>query len=560
MKRLLIVDDEPFIVNGMYEFMLLGSGLELDVYKAFSGDEALEWLQRTKMDIVISDIRMPSMSGLQLLEVIRKRWPFCKVILLTGYNEFDYVYQAIKHDGVRYLLKTEGYDKILELVRVAIAEIDEARKSEDLIATANRQMKMALPILQKDLFTGLLRGERHTTEQRNYLFRQLALLLDAESEVFLIIGRLENTNRAESTIRVKMAFERYIGNEYKSVFLTMEDNLLVWFVQPMENVRVEGAQEDRLEIKGSEIGQVIVPQLKGMLELVLEMCEATFGFTVHFIIDGQSASWEQVADRFAILRAGSGSLPAIGGGGSIVEYPYPKLNTSIAIENETLDLAMRQMKRMDLLANFLESGRREEFLELLKELLYSAEIAIDRKMVHAALGIYYPLSLLLLSHIHTWQMEQRFNEVNGFVPQVIRDPSTSVNQAAEAFRHIAPLLFEWRQNAQNSHAHTAISHVQDYLLANLDKDLSLVRLAEVSRLNPSYLSRLFKQVTGVNLNVFIQEARLNKAMELLRDSDYKVYEIARLAGYEYAPYFTKIFKKNVGVSPQEYRDHLNKSQ
>jgi two-component system response regulator YesN len=550
MKRLLIVDDEPFIVNGLYDFMLLGSGLELDVYKAFSGDEAVDWLQRTKMDIVISDIRMPSMSGLQLLELIRKRWPHCKVILLTGYNEFDYVYQAIRYDGVRYLLKTEGYDQIVELVRHAIAEIDEDRKSEDMIATANRQMKVALPILQKDLFTGILRGERHTTEHRVNQFHQLAVSLDAEKESYLIIGRLDQINRVENAIQVKMASERYMGNEFTTAFLTMEDRMLVWLVQPLGN-----GDEDR-----AGIDQGIVPQLKGILELVLEMCEDTFGFSVHFSIDGHSIPWDQVAGRFAILRTGSGSLPVIGGKGSIIEYPYPKPLNPVAMESETLDLAMRQMKRMDLLGNFLESGRKDEFLELLEELLQSAEQALERRLPHAALGIYYPLSLLLLSQIHAWQMEERLYAVDGLTPQAIQDPAALPNQAAEAFRRIAPLLFEWRQNAQISHAHTAVSHVQEYLLANLEKDLSLVRLAEVSRLNPSYLSRLFKQVTGINLNVYIQEARLNKAVVLLRDSDLKVYEIARLAGYEYAPYFTKIFKKNIGMSPQEYRDRLAKSQ
>lgn len=545
MKRLLIVDDEPFIVNGLYEYMLLGSGLELDVYKAFSGDEAVEWLQRTKMDIVISDIRMPSMSGLQLLEVIRKRWPHCKVILLTGYNEFDYVYQAIRYDGVRYLLKTEGYDKILELVQGAALEIDEARKSEDMVATAHRQMKLALPVLQKDLFLGILRGERYTAEQRASQFRQLGLSLDADSEVFLILGRLESADRPESAFRVKMAVERYMGGEYESAFLMGEDGMLVWIVQAAAGGEKGGGAED-------ENG--VVPQLKGILELAMEMCEDSFGLSVHFIVDGTSVPWDRAAGRFAALRTESGSLPAIGGKGSIVEYPSARPARPAAQESETLEAAARQVKRMDLLGSFLESGRKDEFLELLEELLQSAERAAERRMPHAALSLYYPLSLLLLSQIHAWQMEDRLNEVEGNHAQIIRDPAVAPNQAARSFRLVAPLLFEWRQNAQISHAHSAVSHLQEYLLAHLHEDLSLVRLAEVSRLNPSYLSRLFKQVTGVNLNVYIQEARLNKAMELLRESDLKVYEIARLAGYEYAPYFTKIFKKHAGMSPQEYRD------
>ncbi|MDG0813450.1 helix-turn-helix transcriptional regulator [Cohnella rhizosphaerae] len=322
--------------------------------------------------------------------------------------------------------------------------------------------------------------------------------------------------------------------------------MLVWLQQPLA--------ADKGEVAEEEIGGIA--QLKGMLELVLEMCEETFGISVHFIVDSHAVSWDQIAKRYSVLRAASGSLPVVGGRGSIAEYPFANAARTAAGESELLETIMRHVKRLDLLGSFLDTGRKDEFLSLLEELLLSAEKAQACHLTHAALGIYFPLSLLVQSHIHTWNMEERLNGAPDVYIQALHHPAAAPNRTSEAFRHIAPLLFEWRQNAQTSHAHTAIAQVQEYLLSHLDGDLSLVRLAEVSRLNPSYLSRLFKQVTGVNLNVYIQEARMNKAIELLRESDFKVYEIARIAGFEYAPYFTKTFKKHFGFSPQEYRDRM----
>jgi two-component system response regulator YesN len=185
MHRLLVVDDEPFIVNGLYEFLLMASGLELDVYKAYSGDEAVEWLHRTKIDIVITDIRMPGMTGIQLLDQIKRQWPHCRVIFLSGYTEFEYVYQAIQHEGVGYLLKTAGYDKILELVKKAVSEIEEMVSTEDFVAKARRQMKIALPTLQKDMLLGLLRGETGTLEMRSEQFRHLEISLRPQDTVLL---------------------------------------------------------------------------------------------------------------------------------------------------------------------------------------------------------------------------------------------------------------------------------------------------------------------------------------------------------------------------------------
>ena len=120
MYRILIVDDEEVIVNGLYSMLSNFNTMELDVYKAYSGEEAIQWLARTRMDIVLTDIHMPEINGLQLLKEIKTRWPWCRVIFLTGHNEFEYAYKAIQYNGVRYLLKTEGYNKIIKTVGLVI--------------------------------------------------------------------------------------------------------------------------------------------------------------------------------------------------------------------------------------------------------------------------------------------------------------------------------------------------------------------------------------------------------------------------------------------------------
>ncbi|UJF31407.1 response regulator [Paenibacillus hexagrammi] len=102
MYRMLIVDDEEIITDGLFGvFSQLNLGL--DVYKAYSGLEALDLMRSTRVDIVLSDIRMPGMDGLKLMQTIRSNWEHCKIIFLTGYNDFDYIYQAIQTPGVSYL-------------------------------------------------------------------------------------------------------------------------------------------------------------------------------------------------------------------------------------------------------------------------------------------------------------------------------------------------------------------------------------------------------------------------------------------------------------------------
>ncbi|UUZ80342.1 response regulator [Paenibacillus sp. P26] len=157
MIRLLIVDDEEIITEGLFE-VLKQLNLGLDLYKAYSGEEALDLMNRTRVDIVLSDIRMPGMDGLELMNNIRSRWPHCKIVFLTGYNDFDYVYQAIQTPGVSYLLKSEGYDKIIKTVTGAITELENSLKFHDLVKQSREKLTTLETLAQGNYFRYLLLG------------------------------------------------------------------------------------------------------------------------------------------------------------------------------------------------------------------------------------------------------------------------------------------------------------------------------------------------------------------------------------------------------------------
>lgn len=158
MIRLLIVDNERWIVRNLLDLFGHWDKLELEVYGAYSAAEALEQLGKMKFDIVLSDIRMPGMDGLELQQEIRRHWPWCKIIFLSGYNEFDYIQQVMRGGGVDYLLKTEGEEAILHAVEQAAAQLDAAVEAEALIGRAHRQLQLARPLLLGDYLLELMQG------------------------------------------------------------------------------------------------------------------------------------------------------------------------------------------------------------------------------------------------------------------------------------------------------------------------------------------------------------------------------------------------------------------
>ena len=105
-----------------------------------------------------------------------------------------------------------------------------------------------------------------------------------------------------------------------------------------------------------------------------------------------------------------------------------------------------------------------------------------------------------------------------------------------------------------------IANINKYINDHLNEDLSLIALSEKVFLNPAYLSRIYKQETGMNISEYICHMRINKAKELLRQSDFKIHEIAAAVGFESAAYFTRVFKQLTQITPQEYRDSVMKKK
>nr|NLB79928.1 response regulator [Clostridiaceae bacterium] len=160
MSRLLIVDDFPIIVDGLAELFSEKAELDMEIFRAYSVIEALEVLGNVRIDIVLSDIRMPVKTGIDLLKEIRSQWPRCKVIFLTSYNDFQYARDAISLGGYDYILKTEGDERIIESVCRALEELRNEQEYEELIKKSKEQYNQSKPILQKEFFTELLAGRK----------------------------------------------------------------------------------------------------------------------------------------------------------------------------------------------------------------------------------------------------------------------------------------------------------------------------------------------------------------------------------------------------------------
>lgn len=554
MYTLLIVDDEPIIADGLYEVFHSLNELELDIYKAYSGDEAIELLKKTRIDIVLTDIRMPGMSGLQLMEQIHRHWPKCRVIFLTGYNEFDYVYTAIQYEGVNYILKTEGYGKVIEVVKNTVGEIEKSFRLDALLQEAEKQVDTAKELLRGNFLNGVVKGRFYKNEINQHQFDELGIKLSASRDVIMLVARMDNvpkgvpySERNRRIYGVSLVASEFFSSSVNYVCFTDENSYLIWLIQPSEG----------LDNDGSYSWKECLTFVKGNIELIQKSCMESTRTLVSFALDDSPADWIELPDRFNTLkmvlnyRFGQDSAMLLTGRGVIKEG----LRDSQEKANEKLSTSKLQF---EMLAETLEYGKQEDFFALMDELTGNLRKV---KSMHNTVAIeqYSSIALVLLSYINRWNILEKVAFRIGIHKLMRADEHESWEDAVNYLYRLSLILFEIQENEQEKRAQDVIGYIQKHINDNIhiQDELTLIRLADLVHFNPSYLSRLFKQMVGMNISDYISDIRVKKAKQMLENPNIKINSVAEALGYGTATNFTRFFKKATNMTPQEYRDFIS---
>lgn len=530
MYKLLVVDDEPFILDGLVD--LFQENEELDVYSAASGDKALELLSRTRMDIVLSDIRMPGTSGLELQKEIQRQWPYCKLVFLTAHSEFEYAYQAIQNNAVGYVLKSEGEEAIVEAVNRCLREIRRERQTQEFIKENEDYIASALPMLQSACLLKLLEGEPAEEYLRD--FGKYRIRLNPEEPAILVALRLDRKSLRGTShsqlhlfLQIKAVFQKYLADVFTGYEATFEGKHMIWVLQP------NGEEQNLL-------------YLKETLEIVQAHCLEALGASVSVIYDDY-AEWRDLPGRFGAVKLILNQI-------TINDDELVLANSRFYLERKGEESGRPEreagrMKRLSLLRSCLEEEEDTLFYRTLSELLNEDEGPRDALLDN--LELYHALTDMLMSYISTRKLSKELLSDQDLFELFtrFRDKSSMENSIVK----LAGRIFALRQKKQATHSNNFVAKVKHYISGHLSEDLSLATLAERFYINPVYMSRLYKQTTGSNLADDITRLRIEYAERLLRDTEIKIHQIAKESGYDSAAYFTRVFKKQKGVTPNEYR-------
>ena len=537
MVQLLIVDDEIHVVErfaGTIDWKAVGVE---QAHKAYSGPEALSILERFSVDIVLTDIQMPGMTGLELIAEVRRRWPKTKCILLSGYSEFKYAKEAILHQTEDYLLKPV---KETELLSTIGRVMDKLRAEWEEVVSRQRlayALKENLPLLRASLLNDLLQGRQLSESSLRGKMDTLGFE-DMTGQPFeLMMIRLEDSFLEYDANRLSLMeyavgnmVEELFGDRYAGWYAKDTHDYLVFVMTPL---RSGGADGDAawFERTASSLQSAVKTYLKGKIS-VLVGGRGQFPQDVRELYDRSVSSFR--------TRIGS------------VQELFMRLGEQQQIDTETVP-SLYSLYEPPTLIHLLEAARWEAIDDKLRAAFGEMETKRADSPEHL-LEAYFSIASAYsyIAHKNGRHLSRLIGE--DFDRMTEGSPFRSVKLLKEwAFRTLERIREDMDQETKDTRA-SLINEIRGFIENNIGHEVSLQSISEHVHLHPVYVSKIYKLVTGENLSDYITRIRMEKAQYLLKSGTDKIYEIAARLGYQRPHSFNHAFKKSFGITPQDYRD------
>lgn len=536
MYKLLIVEDERAIAQGIansnpweeWGFQVAGI--------CSNGEEAVAFIKKDKPDLVLSDIRMPKMDGVALMQYLNEKYPEIKIIILSGYNDFEYLQMAIRNHVAEYLLKPTLLDEFEQLFKKMKAALDEEAKQRE---EQEEQLKSRES-------NALLRGYGYSEEfveafyyqkdTDSYRVVQFCAQEDEEEDA-AVHDRGWHYQRKQSVAKIMNKYARsHVRNQELSGFFLCNYEEQITGILCMDEETGEDAVAD---------------YILGMLDAV----EQEMGIALHCAVSGVCEDYRMLPQCY--------------------EQTKYCMGQKLLLDIDKKVICYRQIKEEKFSADFDYFGIGFDEKSILKYILNQDREQLEKELsgvfalvrdaaakgngyvdIHYVNRICMEILFTVSREIYRYNVypEKLMNENNYHYMDVFDNPSLEgkLDFLIAVFCLFMQECFAQKESVSRTGelARMVKRIVDEEYMSNL---ISLEYVAEKVHKNPSYISKVFKNEFDCNFSSYVTDKRLEKSRELLEDPLVKVYEIAEELGWADVSNFIKVFKKKFGISPDEYR-------
>ena len=536
MLKVFLVEDEVVMRNGIKNNIPWEQeGFEF-VGEASDGELAYPLIKREKPDILITDIRMPFMDGLELSRLVKKELPQIKIIILSGYNEFDYAKTAISIGVTDYLLKPISSAKLLEAVKKVGDMIEKEQDNVRLMERYEKEMEENI-LQEKHKLWGALASNRLSTIELLEKGQRLGMDFTASAYMVFLFKLMqegdatgcsdelnrasEKVNSLSGTWKKVLSFDRSPEGWAFLIKGESEAEVLENFAETKRKLLNLVAMYPKVEYFGG-LGSIV--QRIGDIQNSYK--EAARAFSSRFFLDAN-----QIADSADMV--------------SLHNEEDGKIDVSKMLSKK---------REHELVEKFFKNGTVEEVDSFLDELFQGIGEQNCKSLLYRQ---YVVMDLFFCATDFLENLEIGTEEL----PEECRDINQIVEKAenAQSLRHQIGILFSETMMLRDGHSKKKYSKLLEDAKAFIDEnyrhdDMSLNMVAAQVNISPSYFSTIFSSEMGQTFVEYLTHVRLEKAKELLMCSNMRTAEIGYEVGYKDSHYFSYIFKKVVGCSPKEYRN------
>lgn len=485
---------------------------------AADGEMALPLVRAAKPDVLITDIKMPFMDGLQLAKIVRERMPGVKIVILSGHDEFEYAQKAIELGVTEYLLKPVTVHNLQQTLQKIATQLDRERADQENQHKLREQIEENQSLLKEKLLLRLIVGAISASDA---IAQGQSLGMDLSAHCYrVVILKTELDDRSEAFDYSEYEHAREIVQNLvennPDVFLFSKD----WdeLILLMKGNLPEHLEEDK--------------------DLLLAQIQKALGATRYRLAIGIGAIQRRIADI---------SL-------SFVEA-LAKVHNTAGVAPLTPAIIEQELLKMDKSAcdNYMRCGSKEEIAAFFNDYLSTLnETALKSPLLKNYVFVDVVCAAVKL-------IEELGGEVNQVIPELNTIETTltqihTLDQLKEQVLLILSAAITFRDSRASSQYIGMIRQAKNYIEQHyMDPDLSLSAVAAHVNLSPSHFSMVFSQECAQTFKDFLTEVRIKKARQLLRTTSLRAIDIARQVGYNDPHYFSAAFKKNTDLSPTEFR-------
>ena len=530
---IILVDDEEEVRKSIIKKIEWQAAGFHVVGDAENGEDAMEKIEMLEPDVVLTDIRMPYMDGLQLAEKVRQRYPSMKVVIFSGYDDFEYAQRAIKLNVSEYILKPVNVEELTSILKRIKENLDFEIEEKRNLSRLREKYRKSLPIIREQFFNELVHKNLKKDLAEQKLREYDIPILGARKWMLAAIDVEE-------------------GDVVESLSLHSEEELIPISVMQIVREKLEGYCRFALFQSASEADMVVITALDednsitGLTDVLGDICKETKRILKVPVTIGIGHSCEDISGIPKAYQSAVDALgyKAIAGNGSTIY-----INDMEPVGSGKLEFDSLTEGELISAIKFGPEEKIESSVKNIMEKMKTAKVHFRQQQVYM-IGIFN--SIIQMMQQYDLALEDIMGEE--LESMVLFDKLKKIEEFGQWLLRIAGKLNHLINQERDMTTRQVIQEAKQYILDNYQNpDLSVEMICRHLHMSPAYFSTVFKKETGQAYIAYLTDVRLNKAVELLNKTDDKTYIIASKVGYQEQNYFSYVFKKKFGVSPTRYR-------